>query len=259
MKKSSYLMLVGLSFMVCTTQGKPNGPVPEENAAADVPETVEQPGSLATNPTDKIAPGKAKLVLLADCPQKDKRIRVVLSKDADMNQKAKIYIDGKLLQTIADEEPLFTDWYDQKPETFIHFVDADFDGNTDIFLGLGESRTYSTILLWKPGKNRFERYGELGDPSLQHPVFSAAEKAIYNGGANSAWEQSYSKDVWKNGKLKTVESLLYYDNVREYNSMNGESKKVYNLYDAAGKLIKASNDLAAMPKEWQNFLKMIKP
>ena len=47
-------------------------------------------------------------------------------------------------------------------------------------------------------------------------------------------------------------------NPKEYNGMNGESKKVYNLYDASEKLVKASDNLKNMPEEWQNFLNAIK-
>lgn len=256
MKKTYLFLLAGALICACTN--KPNESAQtSDNASTEVAEDVKK-DSVTAEPTETVEAETpaAKPMLLSACPTKDKHISVKLSKEADDKQKAEISIDGKVIQTITDE--LFTDWYDQKPETFIHFVDADFDGNTDIFLGAGESRTYSTILLWKADKQRFERYGELGSPSLQNPVFSAADKAIYNGGSNSAWEQEYTKDVWKNGQLKTIEKLLYYENVKEYNGMNGESKKVYNLYDAAEKLVKASDNLKNMPEEWQNFLNAIK-
>ncbi|MBR5686438.1 MAG: hypothetical protein IKX36_00590 [Prevotella sp.] len=248
MKKTYLFLLAGALICACTN--KPNEAAQtSENATTEVAENDQKDATDTTAAESKEvaeAAPVAKPMPLADCPGKDKHISVKLSK-LDDGQKAEISLDGKVIQTITDE--LFTDWYDQQPDEFIHFVDADFDGNTDIFLGAGESRTYSTILLWKPDKKCFERYGSLGEPSLQNPVFSAADKAIYNGGSNSASEEEFTKDVWKNGQLKTAETLFCYT--------NETSKKEYKLYDAAKKLVKASNNLKDMPEEWQNILKTI--
>ena len=231
MKETKYLLLAASLMLSCSVQSRQT-----DNSSAQA-----QP---------------AKPFALKACPQTDAQLRVALSRDADMNQVAVIYRNGDIVQTFNEEEPLFTDWYDQKPETFIHYVDANFDGHTDIFLGLGQSRTYSTLLLWNPKTQLFERYGNLGEPSLQNPVFAPSENAIYSSGSNSAWEYVYTKDVWDEETLIGAEVLYYYDNPAEYNGMNGTNVKKYNLYGTGEQLLKATDDIKQLSKGWQQIINL---
>lgn len=259
MKKSKYLLFAGLFLLSCNTQSRQSGETAAQEKAAST-ETTAQENVASTDSTvqenentaETMAP-PANPMALNDCPQTDSQLRVELSRKDDL-QKAVIYRDGKIIQTFNDE--LFTDWYDQAPESFIHYVDANFDGLTDIFLGPGHSRTYSSLLIWNPKTEKFERYGSLGEPSLQNPIFAPAEKAIYTSGSNSAWEYIFTKDVWKDVRLQTVQTVTYYDNPREYESMNGTSVKKYNLYGANEKLIKATEDIKQLPSDWQAIIEL---
>lgn len=251
MKETKTLLLAAMLLIACSAQSRQSQPAAQDEQT-DKTETAVQENA---NVVEKAAK-PAKPVALKDCPQTDRQLRVALSRDADMNQVAVIYRNGDIVQTFNDEEPLFTDWYDQPAETFIHYVDANFDGHTDIFLGLGQSRTYSALLLWNPKTQLFERYGNLGEPSLQNPVFVPAENAIYTSGSNSAFEYLYTKDVWDEETLIDTEALYYYANPAEYNGMNGTNVKKYNLYGPGEQLVKATNDIKQLPKGWQQIINL---
>lgn len=235
MKKISIsLTALMLTLVCCATQGK------NEDATADHQPAKSEKHSYPWT--------------LSQCATTDSDISVKLSKDAEGQQKAVIYMNGKQTQVFGGEEPLFTDWYDQAAETFIHFVDANFDGHIDIFLGLGASRTYSTLLLWNPAKNKFERYGELGEPSLQNPVFSPHEKAIYESGSNSAWEYSFSKLEWKGSKLVETDNLYYYANPAEQAKMSGKKTSMFEKHDKNDNVVRAYKNRKQLPKNWQQIV-----
>mgnify|MGYP007070236882 CR=1 FL=1 len=242
MKETKSLLLAAMLLLACSAQSRQSQTATQDGQTDQAETVAQQP--------------PAKPVALKNCPKTDRQLRVALSRDADMNQVAVIYRNGDIVQSLNDEEPLFTDWYDQPAETFIHYVDANFDGHTDIFLGLGQSRTYSTLLLWNPKTQLFERYGNLGEPSLQNPVFAPAEKAIYSSGSNSAFEYVYTRDVWDEETLIETEVLYYYANPAEYNGMNGTNVKKYNIYGPGEQLVKATNDIKQLPKGWQQIINL---
>ncbi len=235
-----------LTMVCCTTQGKDDKKAGTTEA---VETSTEAEIAEPTKTMKESYPWK-----LSQCAQKDSHINVVLSKDDEGQQKAVIYIDGKQTQAFAGEEELFTDWYDQPAETMIHFVDANFDGHTDIFLGPGESRTYSTILLWNPERNKFERIGKLGEPSLQNPVFSPHEAAIYLSGSNSAWEYSFSKMEWKGNELVETDNLFYYSIPQEQTKITGKKCSMFEKKDKNGKTIKAYKSKKELPKYWRQIV-----
>lgn len=197
------------------------------------------------------------LLSLNDMPHTAKGMRVELTKDGMMAVEARIMKNGQLMQTIRDEEGLCTDWYEQDAQDLVHFVDVNYDGQPDLFIGVGGSRTANSVLLWNPSTNRFEMMED--GPNWQNPIFSPQDKAVYTGGSNSAWEMFYAKSVWRGNKLVTVETLEYVTNLNDYNRVFPESRKshAYTLKNASGKVIKRTNNLNQLPKNWQKVVRAI--
>lgn len=197
------------------------------------------------------------LLSLNDMPHTAKGMRVELTKDGMMAVEARIMKNGQLMQTIRDEEGLCTDWYEQDAQDLVHFVDVNYDGQPDLFIGVGGSRTANSVLLWNPATNRFETM--VDGPNWQNPIFSPKDKAVYTGGSNSAWEMFYAKSVWRGNKLVTIETLEYVTDLNDYNSNFPESRRryAYILKNASGKVIKQTNSLKQLPSNWQKVVRAI--
>ena len=200
---------------------------------------------------------------LGKCPQKIDGLSVELSMNDDYVQTVKITKDGKLLQELGGENE--ESFYEGSPMVFdnsmVYYVDANFDGYTDIFIGTGDDRTYNTILLWNSDKNLFERYGKNGDPSLMNPYFSPSEKAIYECGKNGFYDYGYSKSIWKDGELVEQESLeeIIIQEGFDYDSYNEgrdyKRSKKYALFDSNNKLIVETNEIDELPNKWAEIIK----
>ena len=140
-KKLILTLLIGLGLLTACNNNKPqNNDKPEPKAEVTI------------NASD--------LLPLNQFPTTDELLSVEVSSDFTS---ATISLDGEVIQTVTDEEGLVS----IDDEATVHFLDANFDGFTDIFIGAGESRTYSTLLLWDDNTKQFVRIGELGNPDLQ--------------------------------------------------------------------------------------------
>ena len=84
-------------------------------------------------------------------PTKDKTLEVILNENDFSDVTAKIYKNGKFLQKVTKLEvsPMVSD---------VRFVDANFDGYTDIYIGVGGSRSANELLIWDNDTRRFKRF-----------------------------------------------------------------------------------------------------
>lgn len=220
---------------------------------------VEEEGE--TNGDDGLT--KDDVWTLDKCPQKTDGLSVELSMNDDFVQTVKITKDGKLLQELGgeNEESFYEGSLMVFDNSMVYYVDANFDGYTDIFIGTGDDRTYNTILLWNSDKNLFERYGKNGDPSLMNPYFSPSEKAIYECGKNGFYDYGYSKSIWKDGELVEQESLeeIIIQEGFDYDSYNEgrdyKRSKKYALFDSNNKLIVETNEIDELPNKWAEIIK----
>ena len=187
------------------------------------------------------------LISLAQCPEDDPHLKVELSKECDT---ATIFYDGKQIQDITDEGCLVTDAGEKCP---IRFMDANFDGFVDIFIGQGESRTYSCLLLWDNNEKKFQRIGSLGDPVLQNFMLHPSSKSVIEGGSNSWCNTSFTKSIWDGGQLMTQEELTIVTDPTQYEE-NGVTQKftVKNVTD--GKVASA-DDVSGLPDFWKPIAK----
>jgi hypothetical protein len=194
------------------------------------------------------------IIALKDCPQKMDDLNVELSQNEDYVQTIKITKDGELLQELKGDT-----YYQGTPEfndSMVYYIDANYDGYTDIYIGTGEGRTSNTILLWNSDKDIFEIYGEDDRPSFQNPYFSPSEKAIYTCGGNGLYDFGYSKYIWKDGKLiieENLDEILFregfdFDSYNEFNDYKRTKK--YTLLDSNNKLITETDDYEELPNKW---------
>lgn len=192
-------------------------------------------------------PEETKLVSLKTFPTTDAHLSVSVSED---RSQAVISRDGQVIQTFTDEAEGLVSIGDDVP---VRFLDANFDGFTDIFIGEGESRTYSTLLVWNDKQKQFERIGSLGSPSLQGFMLDTGSKSVVEGGSNSYCEFYITRSFWENGKLIMKEQLTIITDPNEY-IINGVKNK-FTLRDAKEQGLCSTETSDALPKVWQEIVK----
>ena len=189
------------------------------------------------------------LITLQDCPTKHSQLSVKINDECN---KLTIYLNEKELQKIEREE----EFASPADDCTVHYLDANFDGYCDIFVGPGESRTYSTLLLYNPRKGKFEPVGELGNPSLQNFMIDPVNKVVYDGGSSSFCELNGDKLKWNGNRLMVIEKLKVISDPKEYRA-NGVKYK-YTIKNAkTGKLVKATNFTQNLPASWLKLAKTL--
>ena len=179
------------------------------------------------------------LVWLGGCPDTDPHLTVTVSDDFTT---ATVSYDGKELQTFTDEDGLATD------AAPVHYLDANFDGLTDIFIGLGASRTYSTLLLWDPEKQQFVRVGALGNPDLQGFMLHPETKSVVEGGSSSFCEFDATRSLWEGIVLKPQEALIIIFGEENYDENHVEH--MFTLMDLDGQMLCSTETVEDLPELW---------
>jgi len=199
------------------------------------------------------------IIALGDCPQKMDDLNVELSQNEDYEQTIRITKDGELLQELKGDT-----YYQGSPMVFedsmVYYIDANFDGYTDIYIGTGEDRTSNSILLWNSDKNIFEKYGKDDELSFMNPYFSPSEKAIYTCGGNGFYDFGYSKYIWKDGKLikeEILDEILFregfdFDSYNEFTDYKRTKK--YTLFDSNYKPITETDNYDELPNKWKEIV-----
>ena len=226
-------LLTACSGKTATTEEKTT-----ETAAA---EEAQQAGDDMKAPL--IEPDANGMIALSQCPTEYDGLRVEVT---DENTKLSVYFHDELLQTITDPNEGVLSTGENAP---VHFMDANFDGYVDIFIGQGESRTYSTLLVWNPDIKMFARVGTLGDPSYQNIQLHPATKSVYDGGSNSWCCSSFNRSIWKDGRLNKVEELIIVTDPEQYEEY--EVSNAFTLRDANGNVVATADKAGQLPGMWK--------
>ena len=220
-------LLIGLGLLAACNNNKPqNNDKPEPKAEVTISESD--------------------LLPLNQFPTTDKLLSVEVSPDFTS---ATISRNGEVTQTITDEDGLVS----IGDEATVHYLDANFDGFTDIFIGAGESRTYSTLLLWDDNTKQFVRIGELGNPDLQGFMLCPAEKKVIEGGSGSYCSFYISMSHWNGNKLVMDEFLTIISDPDEYISY--KVKNMFTIQDANEQVLCSTDNKESLPNFWQAVLK----
>ena len=221
----------------------------EQVAAAgnDTEATAEAAGQAAESmKAPAIDADEDGLIRLSQCPSTYDKMEVALSED---NTAVTITYDGGQPQTITDEEDGLVATGDGPS---LHFMDANFDGFVDIFIGPGESRTYSTLLLWDVAAKQFKRVGKLGDPSFQNIMLYPSKKYLFEGGSSSWCSDFFTRSIWEDGDLKKIEELVIVSDAEQYGEY--EVKNKYTLRDSQQEDILSTDDISSLPSPWKSVL-----
>lgn len=245
---SNITLIFCLSLSVCFMAGckKNDSASPNSNADMAVEGDVEDTYMKAPS----IEPDANGLISLKQCPTEDKHLKVEMSENCDT---AKILYDGEVIQTITDGDQLVTDVDDKCP---VHYMDANFDGFVDIFLGQGESRTYSCLLVWDAEQKQFERIGELGSPVLQNFMLYPSSKSVIEGGSNSAFDSSFTMSVWEENRLVKQEELCIVFDPAQYEELNVGNK--FTVRDNEGGEVRSVGSPSDLTGVWKNVAEIFK-
>lgn len=178
--------------------------------------------------------------LIFDFSANDPNLTVEVSEDFTT---ATIYRDGKEFQTINEEFGLASD------EALVRFLDANFDGHTDIYIGPGMSRTANSLLLWDEKEQKFVNVQN--GTALQNPMLDPNTKSFIEGGSNSFCETGIGRSTFDGVNMVIQEELTIIVDPEEYMNNNVEHK--YTLKDNNGKVLCSTETLEGLPKNWQNY------
>ena len=235
--------------LLMSCQNKQTSVIPAQATVADsVSAAAPEPAAAADESYMKAPEVKADangLIALADCPTTNEHLSVSVNDD---HTEAVISYDGKTLQTVEDEDALVAAGGD----VAIHYLDANFDGFIDIFLGPGESRTYSTLLLWNAESEQFIRIGTLGEPTLQGFMLEPATKSVIEGGSGSASSFYITRSLWDGQKLEQKEQLVVITMPSEYEANNVSA--AFTLRDANEKEIASTSESKTLPGSWPGIV-----
>ena len=142
----------------------------------------------------QVNPNASGFIFLDQFLTTDPHLTVKVSDDFT---KATIFYDGKEIQTIEDETGLVSD------EATVRFLDANFDGQTDIYLGPGFSRTLNALFVWDEFEQQFQ---VVSGTSLQNPMLHPATKSFIEGGSSSYCETDIYLNKWNKSMIMMDEN-----------------------------------------------------
>lgn len=239
--------VLAATLMLTACNGASNaGNTDTDSIAADSAALAAPPADPMTAPS--IQPNEDGLITLAMCPTKNDYLRVEVNAD---KTEVNIFQGNKLFQVIADEDPFTTDGGET---TAVHFMDANFDGYTDIFIGEGAPRNYSTLFLWNQENKEFNRTGPLGEPMLQGFMLHVPTKSVIEGGSASAFAYLITRSTWSAEKLRPTEELVVVNGGEEFYE-EYEVSAPYTLREPeSGKVISSAQRASALPQFWSSVL-----
>lgn len=212
-----------------------------DNCNNNKPETPEAPAKLDMTAPQVNVDKETGLIFLDEFMMSDPHLTVKVSEDFTT---ATISYDGKEIQTVVDEFELASE------EATVHFLDANFDGLTDIYIGTGMPRTANSLLVWNEKEQKFT---SVEGSSLQGFTIDHANKCVVQGGSNSAAEFIVTRDLWEGNKLNTIEHLSVISNPEEYADYNVEH--MFTLRSSDGNVLCSTETIDGLPEIWQRYIK----
>ena len=181
-----------------------------------------------------------------DCPTKYEGLEIVKHKGEYNLSSIDIMRDGQLLRSFN-----FTD-DDYVTRDEVHFLDANFDGYVDIFLGPGCDREYSALFLWNPEQSNFVRGYEDGSPMLNgNYKFHPASQKVYFTGSGSFSSNHAVRLSWQNYNLQSEEALT--SEMLKSRLDESQPAKYVVRKGISGKIIFSTDDPNKIPAQWKKW------
>jgi len=138
----------------------------------------------------------------------------------------------------------------------IHFLDANFDGYVDFFVGPAQDRNYSALFLWDTKQSNFVRGYEDGDPIFNGDyLFHPASQTVFFTGSGS-WSSNHAVRLsWQNFDLRSEESLTS-EMLKCRLDEDQPAKYVIRKGGLSGKVIFSTNDPDEIPAPWKGWARI---
>ena len=181
-----------------------------------------------------------------DCPTTYEGLEIVKHEGEYGLSSIDIMRDGQLLRSFN-----FTD-DDYVTRDEVHFLDANFDGYVDIFLGPGCDREYSALFLWNPEQSNFVRGYEDGNPILNgNYKFHPASQKVYFTGSGSFSSNHAVRLSWQNYNLQSEEALT--SEMLKSRLDESQPAKYVVRKGISGKIIFSTDDPNKIPAQWKKW------
>lgn len=183
---------------------------------------------------------------VVDCPTSLSFIKAASEQQDDGTYKVSIYRGRELAQTF-DLDVTSGDLY---------YLDANFDGNMDIFVGPAASRNYSTILLWDDKSGEFAPMeGEVLNGTI---LVNPGKKFLVSLGSGSYCSEYYTHYTWQGNRLVATETLVEINDPKAYKEYGVKRRytvvKGANLDNIAANKKVETNKKSNLPSEWRTII-----
>ena len=185
---------------------------------------------------------------LLDCPQSLPNVEVITEQNDNGSYAVKVLIKGKQVDTFTCEST----------SDDVRFVDANFDGYYDLFIGPATTRNYSHLYMWDTKKQWF--YQAVSPDNLNgHFILNPAKKQWVSAGSSSYCSMYYTIFYWDDDKEVDIESLIdiseptahkEYGVQRRYTVIKGG-----DFENVTKNRKQHTNRKSALPKKWRTILK----
>ncbi len=188
-----------------------------------------------------------------DCPTTYEGLEIVKHEGEYGLSSIDVILDGKQLCSFTfknDDNDLDNNDYVTGDQ--VHFLDANFDGYVDIFLGPGCDREYSALFLWDPEQSKFVRVREDGNLQFNgNYQFHPASQKVYYTGSGSFSSNHAVRLSWQNYNLQSEEALTS-EMLNSRLDENQPAKYVVRK-GVSGKIIFSTDDPNKIPAQWKKW------
>ena len=192
-------------------------------------------------------------IMLEQCPTQYSTIRIALEGEGCI-MKAKVYKNDMLLQILEGEDEndeLASDIVDINDPKNVHFMDINFDGYVDIFIGTSVSRTKNSVFLWNPTSESFQRAAK--DEMLQNIILEPSSKTLYEGGSGSWCYRGLSKYKWNNYSIEEFETLEIVSDASQYEDYDVTHE--FTVKTKEGEIVSETDNVSELPEKWYALYK----
>jgi len=189
-----------------------------------------------------------------DCPTQYDGLEIVKHKGEYNLSSIDVILDGKQLCSFAFRN----DDYDLDNNDYVtgdqvHFLDANFDGYVDIFLGPGCDREYSALFLWDPEQSTFVRVRVNGELQFNgNYQFHPTSQKVYFTGSGSFSSNHAVRLSWQNYDLRSEEALTS-EMLKSRLDDNQPTKYVVRKGGTTGKIIFSTDNPNKIPAQWKKW------
>lgn len=184
-----------------------------------------------------------------NAPRTNSTFSAQSEENSDGSFTTKIYKGKKLLQTFKHDAT----------SGEVRFIDLNFDGYEDLFIGPATSRNYSIFYLFDKRKGSF--VPTMQDASINGYFLVNNNKKVFvsltSNGASSTFYKTFS---WKGNKFVVNETLMVFSDPSEYANYDVTTKYTLIKGDdyygpgSVGCVKMRTNNLKELPNQWQKII-----